>query len=184
MLLERIGIDIIRALPSKDMLRTFGKHRLEAEVIDLLADCVGIYQLGVPESGRLDSEMILDGLGVLFNLMFELGSRGQRSQGMVICLREEFHAPGIGQLPEAVYHLRFVPVELLEGGTRDGERYLEISLVLLNQVEKELVHREIAPPGYPLEDGPVREIVVVMRVLSNVKEPVKPEPGRLMHLEI
>ena len=80
MLLERIGIDIIRALPSKDMLRPFGKHRLEAEVIDLLADGVGIYQLGVPESGRLDSEMILDGLGVLFNLMLELGSRGQGSQ--------------------------------------------------------------------------------------------------------
>ena len=103
---------------------------------------------------------------------------------MIICLAEELHAAGVRKLAEAVDHFRSISLELLEGGSGDGECHLERSLVLLHEVEKEAVHRKVALLGNPSEDGTVGEVIVVMRILAYVEEPVKPESGRLVNLEI
>ena len=56
--------------------------------------------------------------------------------------------------------------------------------MLLHQVEEEAVHWEIALLCHSPEDGTVGEVIVVMRILAYVEEPVKPESGRLVNLEI
>src|SRR5574344_192270 len=103
---------------------------------------------------------------------------------MVICLAEEFHAAGVGKLAEAVDYLRSIAVKLLECGSRDREGYLELPLVLLDGFKQKLVHREVAFLRNSLEDGSVGKIIIIMRILTYIKKPVKAESGRLMNLEI
>ena len=43
---------------------------------------------------------------------------------------------------------------------------------LLDKIQKQLVHREITPLGYPMKDGPVRKIIIIMRVLADIEESV------------
>ena len=71
-----------------------------------------------------------------------------------------------------------------QGRTRDGESQLELALVLLDGLEQELVHRQIALLGDTLEDRPVGEIVVVVGVFTDIEKSVKAEAGGLMDLEI
>ena len=40
MLLLAVGVDIVRTLPSKNMLRSLGQHDLEAEIIHITTDGV------------------------------------------------------------------------------------------------------------------------------------------------
>ena len=56
--------------------------------------------------------------------------------------------------------------------------------MLLDLLEKHLVHRQIALVGDTAENCPILEIIVIMRVLTDIEEPVKTEPGWLMNLEI
>ena len=95
---------------------------------------------------------------------------------MVIRLAEELDAARRGQGAEAVDHVRGEALELLQGGTGDGERHLELAQLG--------VHRQIALLGDAPEDGPVGEVVIVVRVLADIEESVEPEPGGLMDLEI
>ncbi len=182
--LDRIGIDEIRALPSEDVAGALSQHGLESHSIDLLADAVGIYQLGISESLGSDSEMILDSFDMLFHLVLELTLIGEGGKRVVICLSEELHLTGIGQFLETPHHLRLIPVELLKSGTGDREGDFEILPILLDKIQKQLVHRKIALLGNPMEDGPVREIIIVMGVLADIKETVQSQPGGLMDLEI
>jgi hypothetical protein len=182
--LDWIGIDIVRALPTKNVAGAFGQHGLETKSINLLANVVGIDQLGVPEGFRGHSEMVLDSLDMLLHLMLELSFIGEGSQGVVICLGEELDLTSVGQLLETPHDLRLIAVELLESGSGDGEGDLEIFTILFDEIQKQLVHREIALVGDSVENGPVGEIVVIVGVLADVEETVQPQPGRLVDLEI
>ena len=133
---------------------------------------------------RSDPEQVLDGLLVLEHLVGELGLGSEGRQGVVIGLAQELHAAGLGQGAEAVDHVRREALELLQGGTGDGERHLELALVRMDQLEKLGVHREIALLGDAAEDGAVGEVVIVVGVLADIEESVEPEPGGLMDLEI
>ena len=182
--LDVIGIDIVGAPPSHDVTGALGEHGLVAEVIDGIADGVGIDKLGVAEGDGLHTEILLDGSLVLLHLVLELGVGCERSKRVVIGLAEELDASRSREAAEAVDHLRSVAVELLKRGTGDGERHLERSLALLDSLEEEFIHREVALLGYPLEDGPVGEVVIVMRVLADIEEPVQSESCRLVYLEV
>ena len=166
------------------MAGAFGKHRLEPQAIDHFADGVGVDELGVAERGGRDAEQVLDGLLVLEHLVGELGLGGEGGQGMVISLAEEFHAARGGQGPEGVDYLGGEALELLQGGTGDGEGHLELSLPRLDLLEELGVHRQIALLRDAAEDGPVGEIVIVVGILADIKESVEPQTGGLMDLEI
>ena len=99
------------------MTRTFGEHGLEAKVIDILSDAVGVDEFRVAESLRSDTEILLDRRLVLEDLMFELLPGRQRSERMVLGLAEELHAAGISKRLETLGNLRSVTLELLERGT-------------------------------------------------------------------
>ena len=118
------------------MAGTFCQHGLEAKSINLLADVVGIDQLGVPEGFRGHSEMVLDSLDMLLHLMLELTFIGEGGQGVVICLGEELDLTCVSQLLETPHDLRLVAVELLEGGSGDGEGDLEIFTILFDEIQK------------------------------------------------
>ena len=77
-----------------------------------------------------------------------------------------------------------MPVELLEHGSRYGKSHLELAFVFLYGTLEEFIHREIALGRHPPEDGAVREVVIVMGILADIKESVQTEPGWLMDLEI
>ena len=166
------------------MTGALGEHGLVAEVIDGIADGVGIDKLGVAEGDGLHAEILLDGSLVLLHLVLELSVGCERSERVVIGLAEELDASRSREAAEAVDHLRSVAVELFKRGTGDGERHLERSLALLDSLEEEFIHREVALLGYPLEDGPVGEVVIVMRVLADIEEPVQSESCRLVYLKV
>ena len=180
-----VGVrDVVRALPAHDVAGAFGQHRLESEFGDHRADAVGVDELGVAEGLRRHAEILLHRRLVLEHLVLELLLGGQGRQRVVVGLAEEFHAAGVGQLAEALDHLGGIAVELLQGGAGDGEGQLELALVLLDSLEQQLVHRQIALLGDALEDRPVGEIVIVMGVLADIEETVKAETGGLMDLEV
>ena len=56
--------------------------------------------------------------------------------------------------------------------------------MLPDEVEQEPVHGKVALLSYPVKDGPVGEIIIVMGVLADIEESVQPQPRRLMDLEI
>ena len=91
---------------------------------------------------------------------------------MVVGLADELDATGVSEPAEAVDNLRGISVELLKSGTGDGERDLESTFALFYGFEKELVHRKVTLGGDPLQNGSVREIIVIMGVLSYIEEPV------------
>ena len=103
---------------------------------------------------------------------------------MVVCLGEELHATRPRELLETLDNLGSITVELLQHGAGQGEGHLEFALRGLDGVEKDIVHRQIALACDPLQDGPVGEVIVVVRVFTNIEEPVLPEPCRLMDLKI
>ncbi len=121
---------------------------------------------------------------MLLHLMLELTEIGKRGEGVVICLSEEFHTACLRKLTEAVQHIRSVSLKLLQGGASDRERHLEGPSVLFDEVQQEIVHRNIASLGYPAEDGPVSEIVIVVGILADVEKSVLSQSRRLMNLKI
>ena len=181
---EVVVIDVVGRLPAHDVAGTLGEDGVETHLVHLRAYAVGIDELGVAESLGLHAEVFLDGGLVLEHLMLELGLGRKGCERMVIGLAEELHAAGLGQCAEAVDDLRSVAVELLERRTSDGEGDLELALLLLDSIEKDLVHGEVALLGDPLQDGPVGVVVIVVRVLSDIEETIEAQPCGLMDLEI
>jgi hypothetical protein len=53
-----------------------------------------------------------------------------------------------------------------------------------NELKHQLVGRQITLLGDPLDDGFILEIVVVIMIDSHIEKPVRPEPERLVNLEI
>ena len=154
------------------MLCTLCKHGLESHLVHHLSDSIRIDELRVAESLRCHSEIVLDGFLMLKHLMLELSLGSKSCKRVVIGLRKELHMTCLSELTEAFQHLRSISVELLEDSTGDGECHLERTLVRFNKLEEEGIHREIALLCNPAEDGPVGEIIVVVRILSDVKESV------------
>ena len=178
------GIYIVRALPTHDVAGALGKHRLEAQLIDLPADAVGIDELGVPERfRRLAEELLHQGL-VFEHLVAEFGLRSQRGQGVVIGLGQEFHAAGIGQGAERINHFGGIALKLLQHAAGERKSHLECPFLLLDDIQQQLVHRQIALLCHPLEDGPVGKIVIVVGILADIEKPVQAQPRGLVDLEI
>ena len=103
---------------------------------------------------------------------------------MIIGLCQEFHLAGGGQGLEALDHIRGEALELLQGAAGDGIGNLELAFVLFDELQHELVHREVALLGDAAQDGAVGKVVVIVRILADIEKAVQAEPGGLMDLEI
>ena len=103
---------------------------------------------------------------------------------MIISFAEELGASRVRKLAETVNDFRCISLELLQCRTAYGESHLECALVLIYEFKQELVHRKIAQVSHSLENGPVREVIIIMRILADIEKPVTSQSGRLMDLEI
>ena len=166
------------------MAGAFGEHGLEPQLIYVLSDLIGVDKLCVAESLGSNSEILLDGFLVFCHLMLELLGGSERSERVVVGLAEKLHASGLGEGPEAVYHLGSIAVELLKNRAGDAEGELNLTLGALYGFQKKLIHREIALLSYPFEYGPVRKVIIVMGILTYIEEAILTESGRLMDLKI
>ena len=166
------------------MLCTFGEHGLEAHVRDGHADVVGIDELGVAEDLGFHAQIFFEGGFLLLDLIAEFHHVLESRKAVVVGFAEYLHATGVHEGLEAVDNLGSVTVELLQHSAGDGECHLEFALVLLDCLEQELIHGQIALLRHPAEYGAVRKVVVIMGVLADVEESEQTKPRGLMDLEI
>ena len=181
---DRVGVDEVRTFPTQNVLRPLGEHRAEAQRGDDLPDTVRIDQFGVAKGLRLDAELLLDRPAVLANLVDELLFADQRGQRVGVRFGQKLDASGAGQRLKAVEHFGRVHPELFDRDARDREGNLEFLAVLADQLQQQLVHRQIAPTGHFLHDRPVRVVVQVEMVLAHVEEAVFLQSQRLVDLKI
>ena len=184
LLVQSVGIDKVGTLPTQDVLGTLGQHCLEAHRGHHLANLVGVDELGVAERGGGVAKLLLDESNVLLHLALELLGGDERREGVGVGLGEELHATRCGQLTERVEHLGGVAAELLDCQTRDGESHLEGALILADEAEQEVVHREIALRGHTLHNDAVGGDIEIVVVLAHIEEPIGFEPQRLVNLKV
>ena len=89
-------IDMVRALPTDDVLGTFGEDGLVTQFIQLISRLVCVQQLGIPNRLRLNAEDRLDQVALTLQLLFHLLFVILRSQGISIRRSEELDAFGSG----------------------------------------------------------------------------------------
>ena len=166
------------------MARTLSQHSLEAHLGYHLTNLVRIDQLSIAESGRLLAKLLLDQCSVSLNLANELVLVSQRCQRVRVGLSQELNAAGLSQLLERLQNLGSVLTELIDSSTGDRERHLECALMLLDQVQKQRVHRQVAQTRNLLHNRLVGQIVQIVVVLAHIKEAVLAQTKRLMYLKI
>src|SRR5262249_37334886 len=85
---------------------------------------------------------------------------------------------------EALQRLRGPPLHLVESRARDRVGAAEAPLGLLDEVEHERVHRQVALLGDAPEDPRVLDVVEVAVRRADVEERVAAQPERLVDLEV
>ena len=184
LLVECVGIDEVGALPTQHVAGTLGQHSPETHCGHLLANGVGVDELGVAERGGGVAKLALHQCGVGLHLFLELFGRNERRERVGVGLGEEFHTARLGQLAEAVEHIGGVATELLNGKARDGEGYFETALVLSDEFQKEVVHWQVALGCHALHNGTVGTNIKVIVVFAHIEKPVCLEPQWLMNLKV
>ena len=116
--------------------------------------------------------------------MPELIVAAEGNQGMVVCFAQKLHAAGFREFPEALRNLGSIAVELFQCTAGNGKSHLEPAIRLPDSIQQQRIRGKITLLGDASQDGPVDEIVIIMRILSYVEESENPEPVRLMYLEI
>ena len=179
-----VGVDVVGRLPAQHVLGAFGQHRAEAHAGDHLADLVRVDELRIAEGRGLHAELLFQHRRVELHLLGEVLLRGERSQRVRIGLGQELHASRGGELLERLEHLGSERAELLDGRARDRERAAELALVLLDELQQQGVHRQVALPCDLLHDRAVQQVVQVVVVLAHVEEAVFLQTPGLVNLKI
>ena len=178
------SIDEVRRLPSKDMLCTLGQHSLEAEFANCLANLVRVDKLGVAECLWLNTELLLEHCGVLLDLILEILLRRESCQRVRVGLGQQLYATGVDQCAERIEHLWSVSLELLNNRTCERECHTECTLVLLDELQKERVHWQVALACNLEHNCTIGQIVKVVVILADVEKAVGLQSPRLMYLKI
>ena len=103
---------------------------------------------------------------------------------MGVGLREEFHLACIGKLLEDIYKLRYILLALFQCGAGDGECTTELAVGIFNHAEKSFCRGYITAVGDACDYVVIGKVIVVVMVVTYVKEAVSFEAERLMNLEI
>ena len=75
-------------------------------------------------------------------------------------------------------------LKLLECSSTNRERHLEFLAILLNHVEEHLVGWHVGALCYAGDDIIISEIIIIIMVVTDVKEAISLQTERLMYLEI
>ena len=115
---------------------------------------------------------MLDGFLMLEYLIFELQRTAYRRERVIISLAKEFHTACFCQFLKALQHLRSIAIELLERTSRNGERYLERTIGSLDGLQEGFVHRQVTLLSHSLKDGPIREVIIIMRIFAYIEKSI------------
>jgi hypothetical protein len=99
-------------------------------------------------------------------------------------LREELDAARPREPREALERLRRPAFHLVERRPRDRVRAPELPSVLLDEVQDQRVHRQVALLRHAPDDPRVLDVVEVPVRMADIEERVPPQPERLVHLEV
>jgi len=107
----------------------------------------------------------------------------QGGQRMRVGLGEELNATCLRKLPEGGQHFRCIEPELVNNDTCQRECHFELALVLPDQVQEQVVGRQVTVGSDPAKDRFIHEVVIIIVFMTHLKEAVAPEPEGLMNLE-
>ena len=166
------------------MIGAFGEHGFVSHFFDDGGNVVAIDQFSVAENFGRDAETIPDHAVVQFHLFGELLQIVKRRQRMGIGFREQFHAARVHKAAKTVNHLGLILGELFQRHAGDGKRHFKTAVLPPDQLQKQLVHGQIAFAGHFFHNGTVGFGVFVEMILSDVKEAVVSQSVGLVNLKV
>jgi hypothetical protein len=85
---------------------------------------------------------------------------------------------------KAFQHIGRISFHLVQEGARNRKGHLEPTLVTLNKLQQQGVHREVAFLCYLLDDIPVEVVIPIVVIFPNVKKSIRLQPVGLVDLKI
>ena len=181
---DGVGVHVVGALPTQDVLGTLGEHEVVAHVGHSSTDFIAINQLRVAEGLGCDAKHLFHLVLVGRHLTFELIRIRQRGQGMGVSLGEHLYPTRGNQFLEALQHLRCELFHLLDDHAREREREFDLVAELLDLAHQQFVHGQVALLSHTPHDHAVAVVVIIIMFLTDFEETIRAKPVRLMHLEI
>ena len=178
------GIDVVGALPTKDVLCTFHHYALESHVCYHSSNLVVVDERTVAEDLGALSEELFNLLCLTLRLCDEVIDIAQRGEAMAVRLSKELHATCCSQSAQEVEHLGSILLNEFQRNTADAEGHLESLPVLFNHVEHCLQSRSVAFLEEFVDDALVLIVVVVIVVGTDVEETIALEMYGLVYLEV
>ena len=178
------GIDVVRALPTEDVLSALDHHALEAHVGHQGSDLVVVDERAVAEHLRALSEYLFNLLCLTFCLGDEVVDVAKRREAVAVWLSKELDASRCCQAPEEVEHFGGILLDELQRDAADAEGHFEGFAVLCNHVEHCLQGRLVAFLEEFVDDAFVLVVVVVVVVGADVEETIAFEVYGLVYLEV
>ena len=178
------GIDVVRTLPTEDVLCSLDHYALEAHVSHHRTNLVVVDERRVAEHLRVLSEELLDFLCLTLCLCYEVIDVAKRREAVTVRLGQELHTARRSKPSKQVEHFGSILFDKLQGDTADAECHLEGLSVLGNHVEHCLQGRLVALLEEFVDDALVLVVVVVIVVGANVEETITLEVYRLVYLEV
>jgi hypothetical protein len=155
------------------VVRAFADDRVEAaHRLYHRSQVVIVDKLGISENtGRL-TEKLLNPLDLLIDLGRELIAGIQKTQAVVIGLRQEFDTAGSRKGIESAENFGRVRLKLFEQNARNAVSHLEPAVVFANQVQDKPVGRQVALVGDLSANLGVLAVIKIIDVV--VKDGVMP----------
>jgi hypothetical protein len=165
------------------MVGTLRKDRVEAaDFIDKPRQIIIVNKFGVSKNSWCLAKKSFNGLFVILHLLRKFIFGIEEAQAVIIRFRKKLDAAGIGKLFKAVEDLGCVFFELFENNTCYAVGYFKFAVILFNQLEHELISRQVAFTS----DFPANILVfpVVKIVGCVIENSIMPEPVWLMNLKV
>ncbi len=176
-------INLVRGLPTDDMLGTFGEDGFVTQLIQVVRKLIGIEQLCVPYALCLHSQDHLQQFTLELKLFLELLLIILRSQRISVRGSKELNGLGGSQLLEDIDHLRVELLEHLQHRTADAQGAVELTFGEVDHVFDSLAKRQIRGLYQPVNVLFGGHIIIVIMVMTDLKETIALQTIRCVHLE-
>jgi hypothetical protein len=103
---------------------------------------------------------------------------------MGIRFGQKFDISCFSQFFEALQNFRGIEPELVDGGSGYTETYFEAASIFFDKIVQDSISGEIAFLSNFMQNAFVAVIIVIVVVVSYIKESVASEPERLMYLKV